>query len=54
MSEEDKTLGTWEEVIVDFFEKKVAQSKLYKARDYISKKRKGNRIRKGFKKIGAS
>lgn len=38
MNEEIQKLETWNDVIVDFFETRVAQSKLYKARDYISKK----------------
>lgn len=38
MSEETGKFESWGAVIVDFFENKVAQSDLYKARDYISKK----------------
>lgn len=38
MSETEKELATWEEVIIDFFENRVSESKLYKAREYIQKK----------------
>ncbi len=41
MNVENQTLETtWKEVIVHFFEHKVSQSNLYKARDYIEKKEK--------------
>jgi len=38
MSEETRKLETWKDVIVDFFENRVAASKLYKAREYVEKK----------------
>jgi len=38
MSESEKQLTTWEEVIVDFFENRVSESELYKAREYVQKK----------------
>ena len=38
MSKEKKKFATWEEVIVDFFEYKVRESKLYKARKYVENK----------------
>lgn len=38
MSEEQDPFKNWEQVIVHFFETKIAQSKLYKANDYIEKK----------------
>jgi len=51
MNEEIKRLETWNDVIVDFFENRVAQSKLYKARDYISKKDKEIESEKDPKKL---
>lgn len=38
MNEQVNKHGSWEEVIVDFFENNIASSNLYKSRDYISKK----------------
>ena len=38
MSEEKKRFETWEEVIVNFFEHKISDSEMYKAREYIEKK----------------
>ena len=38
MSEEKNNFETWAEVIVDFFEYMVRESKLYKAREYIENK----------------
>ena len=51
MSENTERLDSWEKVIVDFFEQKIAQSKLYKARDYISKKDKDISSEKNEKKL---
>jgi CRISPR-associated protein Csy1 len=38
MSNKEASFESWEEVIVEFFEKQISQSKLYKARKYISDK----------------
>lgn len=38
MIDENKTFETWKEVIVNFFEYKVAESNLFKARKYIEEK----------------
>jgi|GEM_PF-5801298 len=38
MIEENTAFGTWEEVIVDFFENNMSNSEMYKARIYIEKK----------------
>lgn len=35
MSDKEEVFESWEEVIVDFFEKQISQSQLYKARKYI-------------------
>ncbi|OQK16924.1 hypothetical protein AU255_03210 [Methyloprofundus sedimenti] len=51
MSEEARKLESWESVIVDFFEKKIAQSKLYKVREYIEKKDKDINSEKDIKKV---
>ncbi|OIQ03527.1 MAG: hypothetical protein COS82_05565 [Zetaproteobacteria bacterium CG06_land_8_20_14_3_00_59_53] len=51
MSEETKKLETWNEVIIHFFEYKVATSKLYKAREYIEAKDKDIVSEKEAKKI---
>ena len=40
MIDENKKFETWKDVIVDFFEYKVAKSNLYKAREYIEEKEK--------------
>ncbi len=52
MSEKVRAFESWEDVIIDFFEQKVAQSKLYKARDYIFKKNKDIGSEKNEKKLG--
>jgi len=51
MSEEVQTLDSWESVIIDFFENKVAQSELYKARKYIDDKEKEIKTEKDPKKL---
>ncbi len=38
MREERRKFETWNELIIDFFEYKVAKSNLYKAREYVDKK----------------
>jgi CRISPR-associated protein Csy1 len=40
MTEAEKSLETWEDVIVDFFENKISGTNLFKAREYINKKQK--------------
>jgi len=44
-------LDSWEKVIINFFEQKIAQSKLYKARDYIDKKDREISSEKNKKKL---
>ena len=51
MSEETRKFETWNDVIVDFFENKVAASELYKAREYIEKKEKEIASEKDPKKL---
>lgn len=51
MSEEVRTLDSWESVIIDFFEHKIAQSELYKARKYIDDKEKEIKTEKDPKKL---
>jgi len=51
MSEDTRQLENWKEVIIDFFENRVAQSKLYKARDYIGKKDKDIKSERDEKKL---
>lgn len=51
MSEEVRGFGSWEEVIIDFFEQKIAQSKLYKARKFIEDKEKAIKAEKEKKKL---
>jgi len=43
--------GSWKEVIVNFFETIISQSKLYKARDYIGKKENDMKKEKNDKKL---
>lgn len=50
MSEEQEKLGTWKDVIVNFFENNIATSALYKARDYIDKKNNEMESEKDLKK----
>ncbi len=51
MDEEERALESWEEVIIDFFENRVGQSKLFKAREYIEKKDKDIKSEKEKKKL---
>ncbi len=51
MNEETRKFEAWTDVIVDFFENKVAASKLYKAREYIEKKEKEIASEKDPKKL---
>jgi CRISPR-associated protein Csy1 len=51
MSEETTKFETWNDVIVDFFENKVATSKVYKTREYIEKKEKEIKSEKNKKKL---
>ena len=51
MNEETSEFEGWTDVIVDFFENKVAASKLYKAREYIEKKEKEIASEKDPKKL---
>lgn len=46
-----KEFGSWEEVIVNFFETRIGQSELYKARNYIEKKEKDIKKEKNEKKL---
>lgn len=46
MAEEKSEIELWEELIVDFFEKNIASSNLYKARVYINKKSKDIELEK--------
>jgi len=50
-SNENKQFRIWEEVILDFFENRVSESKLYKARDYIQKNETKLRKEKDSKKV---
>ncbi|HFB66922.1 MAG TPA: type I-F CRISPR-associated protein Csy1 [Aeromonadales bacterium] len=50
MSEEQSQFQNWEQVIVHFFETKMAQSKLYKANDYVKKKQQEIKPEKDSKK----
>jgi len=40
MNKVEKSLDTWEKVIVDFFENRISETKLFKARGFIEKKEK--------------
>ena len=51
MSEETKKPKTWKEVIIQFFEYKVAKSTLYKAREYIEAKERDMANEKEEKKL---
>lgn len=51
MSENTESLDSWKKVIINFFEQKIAQSKLYKARDFIHKKDKDISSEKNEKKL---
>lgn len=51
MSEESRKFETWKDVIVDFFESKIAASKLYKVRKYIEEKEKEIESEKDPKKL---
>ncbi len=51
MNEETKKPESWKEVIIDFFENRVATSKLYKARKHIDEKLKNIKSEKDSKKL---
>lgn len=51
MSKSVKGFESWEEVIIDFFEQKIAQSKLYKAKKFIEDKEKLIKTEKEVKKL---
>ncbi len=51
MVKDKEVFETWEEVIVYFFENRISQSSLYKAKDYIQKKRNELKSEKDDKKI---
>ena len=51
MSKETKKPKTWKEVIIHFFEYKVAKSPLYKAREYIETKERDIASEKEAKKL---
>jgi len=50
MVDENKELETWEGVIVDFFERKIAESNLFKARTFINEREKKIASEKNEKK----
>ncbi len=53
MVDSEKPFETWQEVIVDFFENKIAKSKLFKARKYINEKTIEIGKEKNIKKLDA-
>lgn len=53
MSEVESKFETWDEVILDFFEKRISSTKLYKAREFIEKKDKEIATEKDKKKIAS-
>lgn len=53
MAEEKRTFDNWSNLIIDFFEKKVRESKLFKAREYIEKKEIEIKFQKDEKKLGS-